>query len=191
MSLAENYVSGAVFSVGRSADSNEKASALRRGTATPTESLPNRRHRIAEVRRQQGVSVRSAARRMGVPMQQVRAEERPDSDLKLSDLARWERALEVPLSNLLVDDNAPLSEPVMKRAKWLRLMKTIKALVELNASPAATRMAQMLEQQVVDVAPEMADVGAWHSVGQRRTQDEMGRVVENTLPRTFARDGLR
>ena len=125
-----------------------------------------------------------------MPMQQVRSEERPDCDLRLSDLVRWQRALEVPLSDLLVDDDGPLSEPVMQRAKWLRLMKTIKALVELNASPAATRMAQMLQQQVTEVAPEMADVGPWHSVGQRRTQDEMGRVIENIVPRTFARDAL-
>lgn len=147
-------------------------------------------HRLAIVRQQQGVSVRSAARRMGVPMQQVRQEERPDSDLRISDLVRWQRALEVPLADLLEDNDAPLSEPVMKRARWLRLMKTIKALVELNASPAANRMARMLEQQVTEIAPELSEVGAWHSVGQRRTQEELGRVVEQLVPRTFARDGL-
>jgi transcriptional regulator with XRE-family HTH domain len=151
---------------------------------------PARCHRIAEVRQQQGVSVRSAARRMGVSMEQVRREERPDCDLSLSDLARWQKALEVPLVDLLVDNNAPLSEPVLKRAKWLRLMKTVKALAELKASPAVSRMAEMLEQQVLEIMPELQDVGAWHSVGQRRTQDEMGRIVEDIVPTTFARDGL-
>lgn len=148
------------------------------------------RHRLAEVRKQQGVSVRSASRRMGVPMEQVRREERPDSNLTLGDLARWQQALDVPLVDLLVDNHAPLSAPVLTRAKWLRLMKTVKALIELDASASATRMAQMLEQQVLEVMPELEDVGAWHSVGQRRTQDETGRIVEQIVPTNFARDAL-
>jgi hypothetical protein len=39
--------------------------------------------------------------------------------------------------------------------------------------------------------PELQDVAAWHSVGQRRTQDEMGRIAEQTIPDTFVRDALR
>lgn len=148
------------------------------------------RHRLAEVREQQGVSIRSAARRMGVPMEQVRREERPDSNLSLVDLARWQRALEVPLVDLLVDDDAPLSIPVQKRAEWLRMMKSIRALIELDASPSATRIAKMLEQQVLSAMPELQDVGPWHSVGQRRTQDELGRIIESIVPTSFARDGL-
>lgn len=148
-------------------------------------------HRLAIIRRQQGISVRSAARRMGVPMEQVRREERPESNLTLEDLKRWQRALEVPLINLLIDQDSPLSAPVLTRAQWLRLMKTIKALIELDASPAATRMSEMLERQVLEIMPELKDVGAWHSVGQRRTQDEMGRIAEDTVPVSFARDGLQ
>lgn len=148
------------------------------------------RHRLAEVREQQGVSIRSAARRMGVPMEQVRHEERAESNLTLADLARWQRALEVPLVDLLVDDEAPLSIPVQKRAEWLRMMKSIRALIELDASPSATRIAKMLEQQVLTAMPELQDVGPWHSVGQRRTQDELGRIVESIVPTSFARDGL-
>ena len=148
------------------------------------------RHRLAEVRKQQGVSVRSASRRMGIPMEQVRREERPEANLSLADLTRWQKALDVPLVDLLIDNHAPLSAPVLVRAKWLRLMKTVKALIELDASPSATRMAQMLEDQVTEVMPELKDVGAWHSVGQRRTQDEAGRIVEQIVPTTFARDAL-
>jgi hypothetical protein len=31
---------------------------------------------------------------------------------------------------------------------------------------------------LVEMMPELKEVGAWHSVGQRRTLDEMGRIVE-------------
>ncbi|TWT99934.1 hypothetical protein Pla108_08780 [Botrimarina colliarenosi] len=191
MSVADDFVMNSHFMPtpgGASLPTTASTPSTDRNSGAPRR--PVRHHRVAEVRQQQGVSVRSAARRMGVSMELVRREERPDTDLTLSQLARWQKALEVPLIDLLVDNDAPLSEPVLKRAKWLRLMKTVKALEELKATPAATRMAQMLEQQVLEVMPELQDVGAWHSVGQRRTQDELGRIAEDIVPTSFARDGL-
>lgn len=192
MSVADDVFVGTSYSPGvttagvsRSLNSHQPAA----NTAGQTEPTPFR-HRLAEVRKQQGVSVRSAARRMGVSMDQVRREEHPETDLMLSDLVRWQVALEVPLADLLTDDEAPISAPILKRAKWLRLMKTVKALGELEASSSVKRMAAMLESQVVEIMPELADVGAWHSVGQRRTQDELGRIAEDTVPTSFARDGL-
>lgn len=147
-------------------------------------------HRIAEVRRLQGISVRSASRRMGIPMEQVRREERPESNLTMEQMIRWQKALEVPIVDLLIDDNSPLSMPVLARAKWLRLMKTVKALLESSESSSITCMAEMLEQQVLEVMPELEDVSGWHSVGQRRTQDELGRIAETPVSSSFARDGL-
>lgn len=151
---------------------------------------PSQYHRIAEVRRLQGISVRSASRRMGIPMEQVRREERPDANLTMEQMIRWQKALEVPIVDLMIDDNSPLSMPVLARAKWLRLMKTVKALLESSESSSTTCMAQMLEQQVLEVMPELRDVSGWHSVGQRRTQDELGRIAESPVSSNFARDGL-
>src|ERR1700742_364164 len=68
-------------------------------------------HRIADVRKRQGVSVRSVARRMHTSIDQVRRQEEPACDLMLSELLRWQQALEVPLSDLLVESESPLSEP--------------------------------------------------------------------------------
>lgn len=193
MSIADDFVITSHFTPG----ANSVPTPGR--PATAAESVPSEaeadqpatpRHRLAQVRQRQGVSIRSAARRMGVTMEQVRREERPDSDPSLSVLTRWQVALEVPLNELLIDNDAPLSAPIIKRAKWLRLMKTVKALGELETTPAVQRMAEMLEQQVTEVMPELSDVGAWHSVGQRRTQDELGRIAEDVVPTTFARDGL-
>lgn len=188
MSVADDFVITSNFTPGftpQPAESDQPAAPSAQGSRRPSA-----RHRVAEVRRQQGVSVRSAARRMGVPMEQVRREEQPETNLTLSDLARWQQALEVPLVDLLEDNDAPLSAPILKRAKWLRLMKTVKALGELESTPSVSRMVAMLEQQVTEVMPELAEVGAWHSVGQRRTQDELGRVAEDLVPTTFARDSL-
>lgn len=166
--------------------------------ATPASSAGSRAgadqqplHRVAEVRRQQGVSVRSAARRMGVSLEQVRREEEPSADLSVSDLHRWQKALEVPIADLLVEQESALSGPVLNRARMLRVMKTVRAIAEATREPGIGRMAKMLENQLLEIMPELEEVGAWHSVGQRRTQDEMGRIAERPVSDSFARDGLR
>jgi hypothetical protein len=145
-------------------------------------------HRISEVRLEQGVSVRSAARRLGLSMQEVRAQEEPTNDLRLSQLHQWQEVLEVPLADLLLDSSGPLSTPVGQRARMLRVMKTVKALAESATEPHVQRFASMLISQLVEVMPELKEVSAWHSVGQRRTQDEMGRIIERTIPDSFFGD---
>lgn len=139
-------------------------------------------HRIADVRQEQGVSVRSAARRLGMSMQDIREQEQPYYDMRLSQLLEWQKVLEVPLADLLVDSESPLSTPVSQRARMLRIMKTAKALAESAAEAPIQRLAQMLVNQLVELMPELEEVAAWHSVGQRRTQDEMGRIAERTIP---------
>ncbi|TWT47274.1 helix-turn-helix domain-containing protein [Botrimarina hoheduenensis] len=200
MNATDSYTMGGSFVPGPLAGGTApERSEIAPSTSPATSPVPQpsgkptkrRFHRIAKIRQQQGLSVRSAARRMGVPMEQVRREEKPDANLSLADLIRWQEALEVPLIDLLVEDTGPLSAPVMARARWLRLMKTVKALMESNASEGVTRMAEMLQQQVLEVMPELDDVTAWHSVGQRRTQDESGRIAERPVSRTFASDALR
>ena len=145
-------------------------------------------HRICDVRQEQGVSIRSAARRLGISMQEVREQENPTHDLSLSQLVRWQEVLEVPLVDLLVDSSGPLSEPVNQRARMLRVMKTAKALEETATDTPIQRLTAMLITQLVEVMPELKEVSAWHSVGQRRTQDEMGRIIERTIPDSFFGD---
>jgi hypothetical protein len=154
--------------------------------ANPQRSL----HRIADARRQQGVSVRSAARRMGTSMDQVRRQEDPHCDMPLSDLYRWQEALEVPVVDLLIDSNTPLSEPVLTRARLLRIMKTVRAIKESASVVSIQRFTTMLEQQLIELMPELSDVAAWHSVGQRRSPNEMGRTAERVLPDSFFNDSL-
>ncbi|MEO1496595.1 MAG: helix-turn-helix transcriptional regulator [Planctomycetota bacterium] len=191
MNITDDYTTGVPFNVGPTAPAaREPGKPEHKAPADPAaEARPL--HRIARIREQQGVSIRSAARRMGVTMERVRQEERPDSNLSLADLIRWQEALEVPLIDLLVEDAAPVSAPVLARARWLRLMKTVKALMESSESEGVSRMAAMLETQVLEVMPELEDVTAWHSVGQRRTQDEAGRIAERPVSANFASDGLR
>jgi hypothetical protein len=146
-------------------------------------------HRIAEARRRQGVSLRSVARRLNKSADQVRRLEDPASDMLVSELYEWQQALEVPIMDLLVDSDAPLSEPVLARARLLKIMKTVRAIRESTKCVSIERMANMLEQQLIEVMPELKDVSAWHSVGQRRSHDELGRTAERVIPDSFFADG--
>ncbi|MCI0334157.1 MAG: helix-turn-helix domain-containing protein [Planctomycetes bacterium] len=160
------------------------------GPPVPATGAKRSLHRIADARRQQGISVRSAARRMGTSMDQVRRQEDPHCDMPLSDLYRWQEALEVPVVDLLVDTNTPLSEPVLTRARLLRVMKTVRAIKETASSVSIHRFTTMLEQQLIELMPELSDVSAWHSVGQRRSPNEMGRTGERVYPDSFFTDSL-
>lgn len=138
-------------------------------------------HRIQEVRRLQGMSLRTAARQLGTDIRSIRAQEQASTDLKLSDLYRWQQALEVPVGELLVEDEDPLSRPVRERAAMVKVMKTARTLVETAPVGGVRTMAQNLVEQLLLLMPELAEVSPWHTVGQRRGADEMGRIAEQPI----------
>jgi|694.fasta_scaffold07730_2 transcriptional regulator with XRE-family HTH domain len=138
-------------------------------------------HRIAEVRAQQGVSLRAISRRTGVDIRDLQAEEQPNSNLTLEQLYRWQEALDVPVANLLVDRDQQLSESVQSRAALIKVMKTVVALGEIATSPRVARMTQMLREQLVEMMPELADVGGWPNYGSRRDPDHVGRIAANPI----------
>jgi transcriptional regulator with XRE-family HTH domain len=145
------------------------------------EQVPAQLHRIQEVRCRQGMSLRSAARQLGTDVRSVRAQEQPGSDLRLSDLYRWHAILDVPIDELLSELAVPLSRPVAERAKLVRIMKTAQTLRDGAKTPAQRRMADNLVEQLVDLMPELAEVSPWHSVGVRRSLDDLGRIAEQTI----------
>ena len=145
-------------------------------------------HRLHAVRQQQGVSLRRVARALKVEPSEVRRQENDQTDLPLSALYAWQKVLDVPLSELLVESDDPLSAPILERARLLKLMKTAAAIREKADSPALRRLVQMLINQLVEIMPELEDVTPWHVVGQRRRLEEYGAVVERRLSWVLWRD---
>ena len=169
---------------------SEHSDAVRAATegSGVTADRPGGLHRIAEVRRQQAVTLRNVARRLGMPRSVVRRQEQPDCDLRLSDLLRWQEVLEVPVAELLVEAEGQLSGPVLARSRMVKLMKTAAAIRERAQDPGISRMVE----QILEIMPELADVTPWHSVGQRRTREELGRtarvmVSEEVFRRPYGR----
>ena len=139
-------------------------------------------HKISEVRQRQGVTLRNVARRLGMEMAEIRKQEKPDSDLRISDLLRWQHVLDVPLSELLEDGLDQLSGPVLVRSRMVKLMKTAAAIREQVGDNASSQLVSQLIGQILEMMPELADITPWHTVGQRRTLDDVGRTARDTVP---------
>jgi transcriptional regulator with XRE-family HTH domain len=137
--------------------------------------------RVGEVRRQQGISRRTVARRMNVELSTVREQEDENCDLTLSQLYQWQQALEVPLSELLVEADDELAAPVMQRAQLVRLMKSALGIKENAKQESIRRMSETLIDQLLEIMPELSGVGPWHAVGKRRRLDELGAAAERRI----------
>jgi transcriptional regulator with XRE-family HTH domain len=148
----------------------------------PTVRQQKRFHRLAEVRQQQGVTLRNVARRLGVEISVVRRQEQEDCDVRISDLLGWQEVLEVPIAELLVEADSQLSGPVLERSRMVKLMKTAAAIREQTDGTATHRLANMLIGQILEIMPELQDVSPWHHAGQRRTLDDVGRAARNVVP---------
>jgi hypothetical protein len=142
-------------------------------------------HRINTIRQREGVSLRSASRRMHVDVRSLRAQEDESNDIMLSTLYQWQKVLDVPIQELLVDSNEPLTPIVLQRARMVKVMKTVAAIRERAEQKSIGRLAEMLMDQLLEIMPELKDVSPWHSVGQRRTANEYGQVMERRLPDDF------
>jgi len=142
-------------------------------------------HRIAAVMEQEGVSPRSAARQMSIPQAQVYEESHPSCDLRLSALYRWQKILEVPLGDLLNEPDRALSPQIRLRSSLLKAMRTVRTIQERAQEDAIQTLAARLAEQLTEMMPELQTVPSWPAVGQRRTLDELGAVVDHQLSDLF------
>ncbi|MBN2578749.1 MAG: helix-turn-helix transcriptional regulator [Pirellulales bacterium] len=138
-------------------------------------------HRLAQVRRQQGVSRRTIARRLNIDAAAIRQQELETSDMTLSQLYRWQTVLDVPISELLVEADEAISPPLLLRAQLVRLMKSALAIKGNVKQESVRRMVQTIIDQLLDMMPELSGVGPWHAVGKRRRLDELGVAAERRL----------
>ncbi|MEM7475685.1 MAG: helix-turn-helix transcriptional regulator [Planctomycetota bacterium] len=166
----------------RSIHTGEKAngSFVKAKDAKEVQSIVGPFHRIEEVRNQQGVSVRSMARRMGIDIKSYRKLEDPSRDLTLSELAAIQQALEVPIGDLL-EERQGLSRPVEERAKLVKTMKTAVAIREAKSGPRVSRLAEMLCEQLEDLMPELKEVSGWPQFGARRGTNALGRALSQQI----------
>jgi transcriptional regulator with XRE-family HTH domain len=142
-------------------------------------------HRLATVRKQQGISQRNVARHLGVETATVCQLEHEATDLPLSLIYAWQKVLDVPAAELLVDSNAPFSPSVLHRARLIRVMKTTASIRDKVHSKSLKSLVATFTEDLLEIMPELREVAGWNIVGRRRALDELGQVVERQLPDDF------
>ena len=153
--------------------------------------VSNRRatlQQLGSARRRQGLSVRCLAQRLGRAVTEVRQQEDECADLLVSELYRWQTALDVPLQELLSEPSDALSPRIEMRVQLLKIMKTVKSLSREAKSVEMRRTVQFLTEQLLELMPELQDVASWPAVGHRRRADEVGRIGENLIPDTWVHE---
>jgi transcriptional regulator with XRE-family HTH domain len=139
-------------------------------------------HRLAEVRVQQGISTRVLSKRLGITTQELDRQLSPYSDLPLSQLYKWQAALDVPLAELLVAPRSTLSPAIDRRARLVRLMKSVRSLQRLADTDPMRVLAERLADQLIDIMPELVDVDSWPAVGPRRSSDDISGLELRSVP---------
>lgn len=134
-------------------------------------------HRLRSARLREGMSLRSVARRMNCPVSKVREQESGKSELSVSDLYRWQQALNVPLAELLEVPDASLDEPVRQRACLVRVAKTAHFLVKKCEDGPEQRLARQLVDQLYELMPELKEINAWPERRPRPVAD-FGRAAD-------------
>ena len=76
------------------------------------------------------------------------------ADLPLSVLYAWQKVLAVPIAELLVEPEDALTQPVMQRARLVRLMKTALLLLNRAEQRPEQPMAQTLVDRLIEVMPD-------------------------------------
>ncbi len=147
-------------------------------------------HRLAEVRNEQGLSLRTVCRRLGDSMNQVRQQECETYDLRISQLYAWQAALEVPLWECIFAPVDGLEANVGSRAAMLVSAKLLKSILEPdNVFGEAKVLLELLVGQISECFPDfsgyMAEIGAMHTVGQRRSTDELGAIAYRAVPDSY------
>ncbi|MDG2208292.1 MAG: hypothetical protein P8K78_10340 [Pirellulales bacterium] len=145
-------------------------------------------HRIREIRGQQEVTLRALARKMHMPMRDVRAQEDPSCDLPLTALYRWQQALRVPASEILVEPGDKLSSPVNIRARLLRMMKTIVTILDKPQPERTANLLENLRNEILAVMPEIESIDRWHGSNATRGADDIAAAVLRQIDEELLRD---
>jgi transcriptional regulator with XRE-family HTH domain len=138
-------------------------------------------HRLAVVRRQQGVSRHAVASRLNVGIEKVRQQENESSDLPLSMLYAWGEILDVPIAELLAEPSDGLPAQVLLRSQLVRLMKTVRTTLEKAKQDSVRWLVQTMINQLVEIMPELSEVGVWNVGGRQRRRSELGVAAERRL----------
>jgi hypothetical protein len=121
------------------------------------------------------------ASRLRIGVEEVRRQESEGSDLPLSALYAWREILDVPIAELLVEPSDDLPSPILMRSRLVRLMKTVRTTLDKAKQDSVRWLVQTMINQLVEIMPELSEVGVWNVGGRQRRRSELGVAAERRL----------
>ena len=158
---------------------------IRANSAQPIAGRPL--HRIAEVRRQQNVSLTRAAKKLGVDISEARQQEKETSDLRLSLLYQWRELLQVPVAELVIEPDEIPCNPIKNRSQLIKMMKTARTITENSKEENIVILGRQLIDLLLELMPELKSITAWPSVGQSREQRDLGQAAYRRFDSSVSR----
>ncbi len=117
------------------------------------------------------------SRKLKLTAVEVAEQERETTDLRLSQLYRWQEAIEVPLPELLLEDAEEASLGIQLRARMVRIMRTVRSISQRSRQSGIRRLAQNLAELLEEMMPELDDVKPWPAKGRLRRRDDFGEAL--------------
>jgi transcriptional regulator with XRE-family HTH domain len=139
------------------------------GLTAPTRVL----HRLAAARQARGLSCFEIARRLGTTVEKVRLQEEA-ADLSISTLNAWAAALNVPVTDLVVEPDEWLQETNLAKPQAERLLRLAVELRDRSRRRSVQRLAQTFVDQLSEINPALNSGGNGNGNGHRHRQTLIG-----------------
>ena len=128
-------------------------------------------HRLAAVRRQKRIPRRVLAERLGITVEELRLAEQ-SADLSIGAICRWAEALNVPVTELIVEFDASFTPPRLALPQATRLMQVAGRLLRRTRRRSVQRLTQTFVEQLSEILPAL----------ERVAQNNRGRVRRPNRP---------
>ena len=114
-------------------------------------------HRLAAVRRAQGIPRRVLAERLGITVRELRLKEE-SPDLSISTLCQLASNLDVSVTELIVEPDDCLAPTQLAQSQATRLMKVAARLRDRSRRRSIQRLAQTFVDQLTEILPALEEI---------------------------------
>ncbi|MDZ4780815.1 MAG: hypothetical protein SGJ19_11225 [Planctomycetia bacterium] len=141
--------------------------------AAEQDSKPSRRtfHHIRETRIRERISLRTAAKRLGLTTAEAGRHEAPERDLLLSEVHAWSEALRVPPNELAFGVSDDQDAEVAARAGMVKIARLLHRLQTRVPHCGLRKRAAAMLNEIIEAMPEVQALSeSWTQ--KRRTRAE-------------------
>ena len=134
--------------------------------AAETKKIGETFHHIREIRTRKGISLDYCAEAIGISLEAARRQEKPTSNLSISQLIKWMDVLRVRCSEILGQEVDDLDDPIFHLEELLNVRKLAKSIHmgtrEENTHYVAENLITVLDNLILD----SKDVAGGDNIGQ-------------------------